>query len=97
MKFVLLILISITVMGCQAEVVQPNPKCGVAPKIVKAAHRYHGIRASTIDEFGFAYFYRDGRRCRLFTRDFLKRYGKVKGTTLACQRSQRNLLDEGIL
>jgi len=54
-----------------SEIIQPNPRWAVAPKIVKAAHHYHGIRYSTIDEYGFHYFHRDGQKCKLFTQAFL--------------------------
>ena len=53
-------------------VVQEHP-AGVAKPIVKAAHRYHGINISHEDTTGL-YFYRGGKRCRLFTEGFLKRW-----------------------
>ena len=58
------------------ETIKPNPRWGVASPIVKAAHKYHGIKHSQFDEFGFGYFYRDSQRCRLFTRAFLKSWRK---------------------
>jgi len=50
---------------------------GVASAKVKAAHRYHGILLSYEDETGF-YFYRNKKRCKLFTSAFLKRYERKK-------------------
>ena len=44
----------------------------VAPEIIKRAHRYHGIQVSVMDSKGRFYFWRDGKRCKLFTEDFLK-------------------------
>ena len=52
----------------QAGVAEP-----VKP-IVKAAMKFHGIRSCTIDDTGYAFFYRDGKRCRLITRGFLKKW-----------------------
>lgn len=52
---------------------------GIAPRIVHQAHRHHGILHSEVDEFGYRYFYRQGKKCRLFTKSFLerrKRHGK---------------------
>lgn len=46
---------------------------GIATEKVKAAHRYHGILISHEDETG-SYFYRDGQRCQLYTKAFIKRY-----------------------
>lgn len=43
----------------------------VAPDIIKKAHRYHGIDTSIMDD-GRLYFWRDGKKCKLFTNDFLR-------------------------
>ena len=43
----------------------------VAPDIIKRAHRYHGIGESIMDSNGRLYFWRDGKRCQLFSNDFL--------------------------
>ena len=51
---------------------------GICKSIVKAAHQYHGILISHEDETG-EYFYRDEKRCKLFTKAFLKKYNKGKG------------------
>jgi len=45
---------------------------GIAPDIVKRAHMYHGILVSHCDIYGYRYFYRNGKKCRLFTKSFLK-------------------------
>ncbi|MFH1480762.1 MAG: hypothetical protein ABIG67_05815 [Pseudomonadota bacterium] len=47
----------------------------VAPEIIKQAHRYHGILYSEADEYGYRYFWRDGRKCRLLSKRFLKTKG----------------------
>jgi len=52
--------------------VQEHP-AGIARPIVRAAHRYHGIQTSYEDATGL-YFYRDGRRCKLFTKEFSERW-----------------------
>jgi len=54
----------------------PGHGTGLAPHIVKEAHRYHGIRESQVDQFGYRFFYRDGKRCRLLNKNFLKHYKK---------------------
>ena len=45
--------------------------CGVVSDRVKLAHRYHGILVSIKDESG-EYFYRNGQRCQIYTKAFLK-------------------------
>lgn len=50
----------------------PDLIARVAPDIIKLAHRYHGIDASIMDEEGRLYFWRDGKRCKLFTNNFLR-------------------------
>ena len=55
-------------------VVQEHP-AGVAKPIVKAAHRYHGIKISHEDATGL-YFFRNGKRCRLITEGFIQRWGR---------------------
>lgn len=50
---------------------------GVAPPIVKAAMKYHGIKGGvTIDSFGYGFFYRNGKKCKLFNKTFLKMFKK---------------------
>ena len=54
---------------------QPEPEeseliCRVAPDIIKRAHKYHGIDTSIMVD-GKLYFWRDGKRCKLFTEGFL--------------------------
>ena len=44
---------------------------GIASEKDKAAHRYHGILVSHEDKTG-SYFYRDGERCQLYTKAFLR-------------------------
>ena len=46
----------------------------VAPDIIKQAHRYHGIDTSIMDSDGRLYFYRGGKKCKLFTEGFLKNF-----------------------
>lgn len=61
------------------EVVTKCEGAGIAPQMVRQAHRYHGILHSEVDEFGYRYFYRKGKKCRLFNKSFLewrKRHGK---------------------
>ena len=48
---------------------------GIATEKVKAAHRYHGILISHEDPDGSAYFFRNGQRCQLYTKAFIKSYG----------------------
>lgn len=43
----------------------------VAPGIIKRAHKYHGIDESVMYD-GRLCFWREGKRCRLFTEGFLK-------------------------
>ena len=50
----------------------------VAPGIIKQAHRYHGIIFSEADQFGYRYFWREGRKCRLLSKRFLKTKGWKK-------------------
>ena len=50
---------------------------GIAAKIDSTAHDYHGIFWSVEDETG-KYFWRDGQRCQLLTKAFLKYYEKEK-------------------
>ena len=54
--------------------VESNPRYGVAGPMVKAALKFHGIRSATIDEFGFGFFMRDGKRCRLFNAKFMRKW-----------------------
>ena len=64
--------------------VEANPHNGVASAMEAAALKYHGIKWATIDEFGFGFFWRDGHRCRLYSRGFLEKfrresfYGRAK-------------------
>jgi len=46
---------------------------GIATEKVKSAHSYHGILHSIEDETGY-YFYRNGKRCQLFSKSFMKKY-----------------------
>ena len=52
-------------------------ECGIASDKDKAAHVYHGILVSQEDETG-AYFFRDGKRCRLYTDAFKKKWNLRK-------------------
>lgn len=52
-------------------VVQPNS--GIVSDIERSAHNYHGI-LSSIQDGEDSYFYRDGKKCAIFTEKFLKYY-----------------------
>ena len=71
MKFGLIYLVALFGLLAGDSVVQDHP-AGIARPIVRAAHRYHGIKISHEDDTGL-YFYRGGKRCRLITEGFLKR------------------------
>ena len=62
-----LLLISTTV----APATPPEWVARLAPEIIKRAHKYHGINESVMDSEGRLYFWRDGKRCNLFTEGFL--------------------------
>ena len=47
----------------------------VAPEIIKQAHQYHGVLYSEADQFGYRYFWREGRKCRLLSKRFLRTKG----------------------
>jgi len=49
-------------------------QASLASPMIEAAHKYHGILTSTCDEYGYRYFIRDGRKCRLLNKKFLKYY-----------------------
>ena len=61
-------------------VVIADHHAGMARPIVKAAHQYHGLDAHnngvqySIEDATGLYFYRGGKRCRLFTKGFLSRW-----------------------
>ena len=60
-----------------ARPVEPQYIAEVAPRLVHRAHLYHGIQFSTLDHAtGEWHFYRDGKRCRLFTEAFWQREGR---------------------
>jgi hypothetical protein len=69
---VMILVLSVTMLLClrgQPTVLLYEP----APRLVHEAHRYHGINFSTLDhETGERYFMRDGKRCQLFTEDFMR-------------------------
>jgi len=54
-----------------------GPPC-VAPEIIKYAHKYHHINFSEEDKNHHWFFIRDGKKCSLFTKAFLKWYGRGK-------------------
>lgn len=69
----------VTVLGlCFSLPKQTTAICGVAPDIIKAAHRYHGILHAQKVEYHEWEFYREDEWCKLFTDNFLKSYGRRK-------------------
>ena len=47
----------------------------VASPRFKAALEFHGSKIRPrVDEFGFWHFYRDGKRCRLYSKAFMKKW-----------------------
>lgn len=62
--------------GSGAKVVTPAQ--WVSVEELRIAHHYHGINASYRDEKGW-HFWREGRRCRLFTDGCLNRIKKELG------------------
>ena len=66
------LVISLIAMGGRIQHTKPDLSRGrVAPPIFKQAHRYHGIKYSKLQK-GEWIFYRDNKRCRLFTKAFYK-------------------------
>ena len=53
---------------------KPIYVAGVASDKIKAAHAFHGILSSEMDEKGERYFIRQGRRCKLYTEPFERRW-----------------------
>jgi hypothetical protein len=68
--FALILLLSSTV----DTATPPDGTARLAPEIIEAAHRYHGILVSEQDLRGNCYFYRGGVRCKLLSEAFLAFY-----------------------
>ena len=92
MKVLILIIIFILILPVTffQEPEEGDLICRVAPDIIKRAHEFHGldngVDASVMDSEGRLYFWRDGKRCKLFTNDFLREEYK-------CQESQKKLMN----
>ena len=47
----------------------------VASPMFTAARQFHGSKTRPeVDRFGYWHFYRDGKRCRLFNKAFMKKW-----------------------
>lgn len=78
MKTIILAIALILATPATSQQVQDNGGliARVAPDIIKKAHRYHGISESIMGSEGRLYFWRDGKKCKLFTNDFLDKENK---------------------
>lgn len=63
---VLFFIVSLSACTGREATVQPSGMREPSSEELKVAMRYHGIQFAEQDENGEWYFYRDGKRCRLF-------------------------------